>query len=380
MSVVKAFNQIKNVQHPQIARDFRMNALAAAIYVLILGAATVWQAFLAPPDLVSVLLRFEGGALVALVALLALPLWGVALALAALFWVGLLAGAGTGYYPLAVGATVALLVSPSFQIAHQWEKAIILRLGRFRGLRGAGVFVALPIVDRITRFVDTRIRATDFSAENTITRDTVPVYVDALAFWMVWDPQRAVLEVENFLEAVVLSAQTALRDAIGKHELAELLEERDRLGREIQQILDAKTSPWGITILSTEIRDIVIPKELENAMSRRAQAERERQSRVILGTAEIEISKKFVEAAENYRDDPTALHLRAMNMIYEGIKQNGTVVLLPSTALSGMSLGGLFDELKAGKRPGAERRGKAARARPAGERAATVEGGGGNSS
>jgi regulator of protease activity HflC (stomatin/prohibitin superfamily) len=216
-------------------------------------------------------------------------------------------------------------------------------------LRGPGVFIIIPVADRVTRFVDTRIRATDFSAENTITRDTVPVYVDALAFWMIWDPQKAVLEVENFMEAVVLSAQTALRDAIGKHELSELLEERDRLGKEIQQILDTKTSPWGISILSTEIRDIIIPKELENAMSRRAQAERERQSRVILGTAEIEISEKFVLAADNYRNDPTALHLRAMNMIYDGIKENGTIILLPSSALSEMSLGTLLDDISKGK-------------------------------
>ena len=187
--------------------------------------------------------------------------------------------------------------------------------------------------------MDTRIRATDFSAEKTLTKDTVPVHVDAIAFWMVWDVKKAILEVESFIEAVVLSAQTALRDAIGKHELATLLSERDRLGKEIKVTLEAKTNPWGITILSIEIRDIIIPKELEDAMSKQAQAERERQSRVILGTAEVEISKKFEEASKRYVDNPTALHLRAMNMIYEGLRKNGSIILLPSNALESMSLG-----------------------------------------
>ena len=223
-------------------------------------------------------------------------------------------------------------------MAHHWEKAVILRLGRFHRLRGPGLFWLPPVLDRVARFVDTRIRATDFSAEKTITMDTVPVHVDALAFWMIWDAQKAVLEVENFIEAVVLSAQTALRDAIGRNELAALLSERERLGQEIQQVLDRKTNPWGITILSIEITDILIPKELEDAMSKRAQAERERQSRVILGEAEREVAAKFVEAARIYEANPTALQLRGMNMIYEGIRQHGTIVLLPSGALSSMSL------------------------------------------
>jgi regulator of protease activity HflC (stomatin/prohibitin superfamily) len=240
-------------------------------------------------------------------------------------------------------------------MAHHWEKAVILRLGRYHRLRGPGIFLAFPIIDRVTRFVDTRIRATDFSAEKTITMDTVPVHVDALAFWMIWDATRAILEVESFLEAVVLSAQTALRDAIGRHDLADLLAERERIGKEIRQTLDRKTNPWGITILSIEFTDIIIPRELEDAMSKRAQAERERQSRVILGTAEVEISEKFVEAARRYREDPSALHLRGMNMIYEGIKQRGTIVLLPSGGLSSMSLGGLLDDLAGGAPPGQAR-------------------------
>jgi len=351
MTNINFFDQIKNIQRPQYARDFRFSALALTVYVAFVAAGAVWQLTTTPPINLWHIVEFVGSALAGGLVLFALSTWGVLIGLLVLYWAGIIAVFGTSFYPLAVSETAALLVSPMLQIARHWEKAVILRFGRFRGLRGPGVFWILPIADYVTRFVDTRIRATDFSAENTITKDTVPVYVDAIAFWMVWDPQKAVLEVENYIEAIVLSAQTALRDAIGKNELSSLLEERERLGDEIRRIVDTKTSPWGITILSVEIRDIVLPKELENAMSRRAQAERERQSRVILGTAEIEISEKFVEAANNYRDDPTALHLRAMNMIYEGIRQNGTIVLLPSSALSGMSLGTMLDDLAKGKLP-----------------------------
>lgn len=352
----KIFNQIKNVQiknvqHKQFPSAFRLTALAASLFLVLVAAGITWQLLSMPEIDPWYAVKFAAAAFVAGLIVFALPSWGVVVALTVLVWAGVIALLGTSSYPLAVAGTVALFLAPTLQIAHQWEKAVILRFGRFRGLRGPGVFWILPIVDQVSRFVDTRIRATDFSAENTITRDTVPVYVDAIAFWMVWDAQKAVLEVENYLEAIVLSAQTALRDAIGKNELASLLEERDRLGNEIRSIVDTKTSPWGITILSIEIRDIVLPKELENAMSRRAQAERERQSRVILGTAEIEISEKFVQAADNYRNDPTALHLRAMNMIYEGIRQHGTIVLLPSGALSGMSLGSMLDDLAKGTVP-----------------------------
>ena len=349
--MARIFDQIKNVQRKGISTDFRFGVLSIAVYVVLVAAGIAWQLLgsVAVPPIE--LIRFAGGVLTAALVLVFVPVWGVAVGLAVLFWVGIVGIFGTEFYPLAIAETLALFLSPCLQIARHWEKAVILRFGRFRGLRGPGVFGVLPLGDHVTQFVDTRIRATDFSAENTITKDTVPVYVDAIAFWMVWDPQKAVLEVENYVEAIVLSAQTSLRDAIGKNELASLLEERDRLGKEIRQIVDSKTSEWGITILSIEIRDIVLPKELENAMSRRAQAERERQSRVILGTAEIEISEKFVEAANNYRDDPTALHLRAMNMIYEGIRQNGTIVLLPSGSLSGMSLGTMLDDLSKGKVP-----------------------------
>lgn len=236
---------------------------------------------------------------------------------------------------------VALLIAPALQIAYQWERAVVLRFGRFKGLRKPGVFVMIPVIDKVAQFVDQRIRVSDFSAETTLTADTVPVNVDAIAFWMVWDAQKAVLEVEHFDEAVVLSAQTALRNAIGRHDLAVLLSERDRLGQEIQKTLDGKTSAWGVTTQAVEIRDIIIPKGLEDAMSRQAQAERERQSRIILGTAETEIAEKFARASEHYRENPVALHLRAMNMVYEGLRQKGSMIIVPSTAVETMGLGAL---------------------------------------
>jgi regulator of protease activity HflC (stomatin/prohibitin superfamily) len=242
---------------------------------------------------------------------------------------------------LVITFILAGLVSPSIQVAFQWERAVIMRFGRFRGLRGSGLFLLFPVIDQVSRYVDQRIRVTDFSAETTLTRDTVPVNVDAIAFWMVWDAEKAVLEVEDFVFAVTLSAQTGLRDAIGKHELADMLSHRDRLGKEIQQVLDAKTSAWGITIQSVEIRDIIIPKALEDAMSRQAQAERERQSRIILSNAESEIAAKFAEASQYYQGNQAALHLRAMNMVFEGLKQKGSMIIVPSTAVETMGLGAM---------------------------------------
>jgi hypothetical protein len=242
---------------------------------------------------------------------------------------------------LVVSTVLAAVIAPSVQIAYQWERAVLLRFGKFQGIRGSGLFVMMPVMDKVAQFVDQRIRATDFSAETTLTKDTVPVSVDAIAFWMVWDAEKAVLEVEDFNSAVILSAQTALRDAIGRSELAELLSHRERLGNEIQQVLDHKTNPWGITAQSVEIRDIIIPKGLEDAMSKQAQAERERQSRIILGTAETEIAEKFAKASDAYRDNPVALHLRAMNMVFEGLKQKGSMVIVPSTAVETMGLGAL---------------------------------------
>ncbi len=242
---------------------------------------------------------------------------------------------------LLASALLAVLLAPSIQIAYQWERAVVLRFGRFRALRKPGVFVIFPVVDKVAQYVDQRIRVTDFSAEMTLTSDTVPVNVDAIAFWMVWDAQKAVLEVELFEAAVVLSAQTALRNAIGKNDLANLLSERDRLGHEIQKVLDEKTNAWGITTQAVEIRDIIIPRDLEDAMSRQAQAERERQSRIILGTAETEIAEKFARASAHYQNNPVALHLRAMNMVYEGLRQKGSMIIVPSTAVETMGLGAL---------------------------------------
>ncbi len=242
--------------------------------------------------------------------------------------------------PVVVGLLVGAYLAFAIRVADQWEKAVVLRLGRYRGLRGPGPFVIIPVVDAVSGFVDQRVRVTDVRAETALTRDTVPVNVDAIVFWIVWNAEKAVLEVENFNQAIVLSAQTALRESIGRHELAQMITERETLGHELQRILDEKTAPWGITVQSVEIRDVNIPKELEDAMSRRAQAERERQARIILGTAETEISEKFAKAAEVYHDNPIALHLRAMNMLYEAIKEKGSMVIVPSSAVETMGLGG----------------------------------------
>jgi regulator of protease activity HflC (stomatin/prohibitin superfamily) len=243
--------------------------------------------------------------------------------------------------PLAAGIALSTILAGAVQIVSQWDKAILLRLGEFRGLRGPGLFFIIPFIDRIEAFIDQRVRATDFRAERILTLDTVPVYVDAICFWLVWNAEKAVLEVVNFADAVILSAQTALEDAVGKHELSDLLSERQKLGKEIQRALDEKTNPWGITIQSIEITDVVIPEGLEEAMSKRAQAERERQARIILSTAETEIAGKFAEAAAKYRGDPSALHLRAMNMVYEGIRQKGSMVIVPSSAVETMGLGSM---------------------------------------
>ena len=359
MNRIKAFDRIRNLPRAPVPKDFRLSPLSLLILALFLGAGVIWQlaaGLSAPPiELVYITAQviFSG------VLLMLLPSWALVLVLIAGLWIGMFARYEGTMFPLTLMISLGYLFAPIVQMAHHWEKAVILRLGKYNRLRGPGVFLIFPFIDKITRFVDTRIRATDFSAEKTITMDTVPVHVDALAFWMIWDATKAILEVENFLEAVVLSAQTALRDSIGRHDLADLLAERERIGGEIQQVLDRKTNPWGITILSIEFTDIVIPKELEDAMSKRAQAERERQSRVILGTAEVEVSDKFVEAAKRYKDDPTALHLRGMNMIYEGIKQRGTIVLLPSGSLSSMSLGAVLDDLAKGALPAVSQRSSA---------------------
>ena len=244
--------------------------------------------------------------------------------------------------PGIAGAIVGVYFLFSIQVAKQWEKAAVLRLGRYRGLRGPGLFLIVPVIDSISRFVDQRVRVTDVKAESALTRDTVPVNVDAIVFWLVWDAEKCILEVQNFGEAIALSAQTALRESIGRHELAQMITERETLGHELQRILDTKTNPWGITVHSVEIRDVHIPQALEDAMSRQAQAERERQARIILGTAETEISEKFAQAAQVYQQNHIALHLRAMNMLYEAIKEKGAMVIVPSSVVETMGLGGLL--------------------------------------
>jgi regulator of protease activity HflC (stomatin/prohibitin superfamily) len=230
----------------------------------------------------------------------------------------------------ATGILLGLFVGSSIKYADQWEKAVVLRLGRYRALRGPGYFTVIPIIDRVSYHIDQRIRTTAFGAESCLTRDTVPVNVDAIAFWVVYDAERAALEVQDYDEAVILSAQTALRDAIGKHDLAELIQSRVELGHGLKLALERKMDNWGILVQSVEIRDVIIPAALEDAMSRQAQAERERQARIILGTAETEIAAKFVQAAESYRDHPAAMNLRAMNMLYESIVKRGSLMVVPS--------------------------------------------------
>jgi regulator of protease activity HflC (stomatin/prohibitin superfamily) len=238
------------------------------------------------------------------------------------------------------GALAGIYLLFAIKVVRQWEKAIKLRFGRYVGLLGPGVFLIVPVIETLSQIVDQRVRVANVSAETTLTRDTVPVNVDAIVFWMVWNAEKAILEVENYGDAITMSAQTALRESIGRHDLHQALAERETLGQELQKILDEKTNPWGITVQSVEIRDVQIPPDLQDAMSREAQAERERRARVILGTAETEIADKFAQAAATYKDNPVALHLRAMNMLYEAIKEKGSMVIVPSSAVETMGLGG----------------------------------------
>jgi regulator of protease activity HflC (stomatin/prohibitin superfamily) len=254
--------------------------------------------------------------------------------------------------PLIAGILLGLYLLFSIKVVQQWEKVALLRLGRYVGLRGPGWFHMVPVFETISHYIDQRVRVHSVTAESTLTRDTVPVNVDAIVFWMVWNAEKAILEVENFTEAVNMSAQTALRESIGRHELAQMITEREVMGRQLQQILDEKTNPWGITVQSVEIRDVRIPQSLEDAMSQQAQAERERQARVILGHAEVQVSEQFAEASRVYNDNPGALHLRAMNMLYEAIKERGSMVIVPSSAVETMGLGGTLATAAMGKQQG----------------------------
>lgn len=263
----------------------------------------------------------------------------------ALFILCMAAGAGLAavtqsLLPLLAGILIGLYFLFAIRMANQWEKVAVLRFGRYIGLRGPGLYHIIPIVDSISRYVDQRVRVASVSAESTLTRDTVPVNVDAIVFWLVWNAEKSILEVQDFAQAIDMSAQTALRESIGRHDLHQMVAERELLGVELQRILDTKTNPWGITVQSVEIRDVQIPMELQDAMSRQAQAERERQARNILGQAETEVAEKFAQAALVYQNNPTALHLRAMNMLYEAIKERGAMVIVPSSAVETMGLGG----------------------------------------
>lgn len=229
----------------------------------------------------------------------------------------------------------------ALKVANQWEKAVVLRLGKFQGLRGPGLFWIIPLVDTIPSWIDHRVMVTPFAAQKTLTKDTVPVDVDAVLFWVVWDAEKAALEVENYQAAVDWAAQTALRDITGRMMLADILVGRSVIDQELQKVIDERTTPWGVTVQSVEIRDIVIPQDLEDAMSRQAQAERERQARVILGESEKQIAESFAEASQAYQNNPTALHLRAMNMLFEGLKEKGALVIVPSSAVDTMNLGGM---------------------------------------
>lgn len=276
---------------------------------------------------------------------------GLALFIVSVMIGGLITAATRTPAVMLVSTLLGLYLMFATKVADQWEKVAVLRLGKYRGLRGPGLFFIIPVVDTISKYIDQRVRVSDVTAESALTRDTVPVNVDAIVFWVVWNAEKSILEVEDFRAAVEYSAQTGLRESIGRHELAEMITERETLGKELQRILDEKTAPWGITVQSVEIRDVHIPRELEDAMSRQAQAERERQARIILGTAETEISEKFAAASAVYVNNPTALHLRAMNMLYEGLKEKGSMIIVPSTAVETMGLGGMLGTTALSHRP-----------------------------
>ena len=252
------------------------------------------------------------------------------------------AGANAEVIAIEIGAIVlAIIVASATKVADQWDRAVILRLGHFHALKGPGLFFIIPVVDAIPYWIDTRVITTGFKAEKTLTKDTVPVDVDAVLFWKVVDPKRAALDVADYQSAISWASQTALRDVIGKTMLSDMLEGRDKISSVLQKIIDERTEPWGINVISVEVKDVLIPSALEDAMSMQAQAERERQARVILGDSERQVAEKFAEAAKSYEHNPIAFHLRAMNMLYEGLKENATIVIVPSTAVETMQLGGL---------------------------------------
>jgi regulator of protease activity HflC (stomatin/prohibitin superfamily) len=262
-----------------------------------------------------------------------------------LFIMSIIAGGALAFavgnpWPLYVAVPLGTYLLFAIKVADQWEKVAVLRLGRFAGLRGPGIFHIIPIIDSLSPTVDQRVRVAYVTAESTLTRDTVPVNVDAIVFWVAWSAEKCIFEVQNFNEAITMSAQTGLRESIGRHELGQMVTERESMGKELQRILDEKTNPWGITVQSVEIRDVRIPQGLEDAMSREAQAERERRARNTLSQAETEVAQKFAEASLQYQNNPVALHLRAMNLLYEAMKEKGSMIIVPSSAVETMGLGG----------------------------------------
>ena len=324
---------------PRQRGHFRFNTISALVLLIFIALGLGFQGLVADFPDSQTSSYVAAGVIAAAAILFVLPYWPVVILIIAGIWAVLPVAFGADLQFAAAVLTMGFLIAPSFEIISQWDKIVVLRLGKYYKIRGPGVLMLFPLIDSVAGYVDTRIRVTDFSAEKSLTKDTVPVHVDALAFWMIWDPERAILEVQNFEKAISLSAQTALRASIGSNDLSTLLSERERLGAEIQKIVDAKTNPWGITIISVEFKEILIPKELEDALSRQAQAERERKSRIILGSAEAEIAVDFRKAADVYRDDPVALQLRAMSMIYESMRNKGGMVLVPASALETMNLG-----------------------------------------
>ena len=335
------FTRIKNVTTKLFETDYHFNAISYLVLGIFFSLGMLLHSLQGLPLTREYLLIPAGATILAGGILIVFPLWIVVIQSMIVLWVALFSAVGPEMVPFLSMVSAGLVLAPCFQLIQHWDKVVILRFGRFRRVHGPGLFLILPFVDRIANFVDTRIRATDFSAEKTLTRDTVPVHVDALTFWMIWDAKRAVLEVEDFTQAVVLSAQTALRDVIGKTMLSDMLEGREKISDELQKIIDERTEPWGINVISVEVKDVLIPAALENAMSMQAQAERERQARVILGDSERQVAEKFEEAARTYTNNPVALHLRAMNMLYEGLKDNATIVIVPSTVVETMQLGGV---------------------------------------
>jgi len=355
IKTVEANPRIKNPHARSRGGDFAFGIFSFIVMLFIATVGAVAGSIAFGPASPAVFIRGYAGLAMAAMLYALFPVWNaflpaLLLLMATFFsatglrgaWVILSFTPDVSQVPFIIGTLVALAVGPSIQVVAQWDKVLVLRLGRFHKVKGPGPIFLAPLIDRCAAVVDTRIRVTDFSAERILTRDTVPIHVDALAFWMIWDAQKAILEVEDFMEAVTLSAQTALRDSVGKYSLTTLLSERDTLYREIQGILDAKTNPWGITILSVEFVDIQLPKDLEDVMSKQAQAEREKMARVLLAEAEEEVAGHFVQAAEAYRGKPEALSLRGMSMVYDAIKTRGSMVLLPSGALQNMNVGSVL--------------------------------------